>query len=434
MAQQYGFRSSNNLSEVLDNNVCLDNLGLDKRDLALLVGTSESGVTESDYQAIIGLSSNLEQQIITLTGYSASQLATISPKATITGDTFTGTIFSDIINNDRPYTPQNNSIVGPSTVSYFSPSTNGLFSSGGEYKLGPVTAATVTSSGLNYTGTTALWSNQFARYKNFARVQEQPSWTVRRIPLFLPPPTAISGCTMWLDAEFSQFELDASNGVVQWKSVGSGPVAARSTAINRPVYVANVMNGKPAIRFDGSNDSLTMGNLGYLAPSAATVVIKVRVLDGDYNIFSTLNNSACRWNDGSGNADLGAFTTTVQSNMAAGLMPFNGTYTMTIRASAAYGLEIRQNGVQLDYKSTGFTYTGGDTYVLGQSSGAGGQMNGDIYSFAFFDRVLSDKEVRTVEEYFAWRYDGVYDPDRTQFLQFEDFTTIDLEDGTPITA
>jgi hypothetical protein len=120
--------------------------------------------------------------------------------------------------------------------------------------------------------------------------------------------------------------------------------------------------------------------------------------------------------------------------MAAGLMPFNGTYTMTIRASAAYGLEIRQNGVQLDYKSTGFTYTGGDTYVLGQSSGAGGQMNGDIYSFAFFDRVLSDKEVRTVEEYFAWRYDGVYDPDRTQFLQFEDFTTIDLEDGTPITA
>jgi hypothetical protein len=39
-----------------------------------------------------------------------------------------------------------------------------------------------------------------------------------------------------------------------------------------------------------------------------------------------------------------------------------------------------------------------------------------------------------VEEYFAWRYDGVYDPDRTQFLQLEDFATIDLESGTPITA
>jgi hypothetical protein len=61
-------------------------------------------------------------------------------------------------------------------------------------------------------------------------------------------------------------------------------------------------------------------------------------------------------------------------------------------------------------------------------------MNGDIYSLALFNRVLTDKELRTVEEYFAWRYDGVYDPDGNQKLQLEDFATIDLEDGTPISA
>jgi hypothetical protein len=434
MTQQYGFRTTNNLSEVLDRDVCLDNLGIDRRDLALLVGTSDAGVTESDYQAIIGLSSSLEQQIVALSSGASVQLSGISTKASRFGDTFTGAVFANIINNDRPYTTQASGIIGPSTASYFSPSASGLFATGGEYRLGPVTAATVQSSGINYTGALAQWSSQFVRYKNFARVQEQPSWTVRRIPLFLPPPTAISGCVMWLDAEFSEFQLDGSNGVVQWKGIGSGPTAAQTVAANRPLYVTNVMNGKPAVRFDGSNDSLTLGNLGYLAPSGATIVMKVRVLDSDYNIFSTLNNTACRWNDGGRNADLGVFTTTVQNNMALGLMENNGTYTMAIRASAAYGLEIRQNSVRLDYKSTGFTYTGGDTYILGTAPGGSGAMNGDIHSFAFFNRVLSDKELRTVEEYFAWRYDGVYDPDRLQELQLEDFATIDLESGTPLTA
>jgi len=434
MTQQYGFRTTSNLSEVLDNDECLDNLGIDRRDLALLVGTSDAGVTERDYQAIIGLSSNLEQQIVVLSSGATVQLSGISSRASRFGDTFTGTIFAETINNDRPYTTQAGTIIGPSTVSYFSPTTSGLFSTGGEYKLGPVTAETIQSSGVNYTGPLNQWSSQFVRYKNFATVQEQPSWTTRRIPLFLPPPTAISGCVLWLDAEFSEIDRDGSNGVIQWKGVGGGPVAVQATAASRPVYTTNVMAGRPAIRFDGSNDSLSLGNLGYLVPSGATVVMKVRVLDSNYNIFSTLNNAACRWNDGTRNIDLGVFTTTVQTNMALGLAENNGTYTLAVRASTSYGLEIRENSVRLDYRSTGFTYTGGDTYILGTAPGGTGAMNGDIHSFALFNRVLTDKELRTVEEYFAWRYDGVYDPDGNQKLQLEDFATIDLEDGTPISA
>ena len=143
MTQQYGFRATNNLLEVLDRNVCLDNLGIDRRDLALLVGTSDSGVTEVDYRAIIGLTSSLEQQIVTLRSGATAQLFNIGARASRFGDTFTGVVFANIINNDRPYTTQSGVIIGPSTVSYFSPTASGVFSSGGEYKLGPVTAATI---------------------------------------------------------------------------------------------------------------------------------------------------------------------------------------------------------------------------------------------------------------------------------------------------
>lgn len=433
MTQQYGFRAANNLSEVEDKNDCIDNLGIDRRDLPLLEGTSAAGVTSSDYQAIIGLTSNLEQQIVTITGFASSQAAAMATKATITGDTFTGTIFVDSVNNDRPYTPLNGTIIGPSTASFFSPAANGLFSTGGQYKLGPITAPTVTVSGLNYTGTVRPWGIQFERYKNFATVQEQPSFTNRRVPLFLPPPTTINGCVFWLDAEYSEIQLDASNGVIQWKGVANGPVAVQSTVGERPLLVTNVMNGKPAIRFDGSNDSLSMGNLGTSVPTAGTIVLKARILDGDYNIIGSLNNTGNRWNAGGGTGAFGLFTSTLQSGFPV-RAEFNGTFTFAVRASAAYGLEVRKNGIQQDYKATGFTYAGGDNWAIGRSGGATGFFNGDIHAIALFNRILSDKELRTVEEYFAWRYDGVYDPDRAQKLQLEDFATIDLEDGTPISA
>lgn len=433
MTQQYGLRASNNLLEVLDKNACWDNLGIDRRDLPLLVGTSTAGVTSSDYQAISGLTSSLEGQLVTITGFANSQLSALLTKASAGGDTFTGSIVADFVNNDRPYTTQAGAIIGPSTVSYFSPATGGVFSSGGQYKLGPVTATTITTSGLNYIGPTSLWSSFFVPYKLFAAVQEQPLWTNRRIPLFLPPPTAISGCVMWLDAEYSNFELGGGGEVMQWTSVGNDLAATQGAAANRPLLVTNVMAGRPAVRFDGTNDSLSMGNLGYLVPNGATLVIKARVLDADYNIFSTLNNAACRWNDGGDSADLGVFTTTVQNDFHS-FSDRNGTFTFAIRCSAAFGLEMRKNSVRIGYKLSGFTYTGGDTYILGAAPGGGGAWNGDLHSFALFNRTLSDRELRTVEEYFAWRYDGVYDPDRTQTIQLEDFQPLELENGTSVTA
>jgi len=217
--------------------------------------------------------------------------------------------------------------------------------------------------------------------------------------------------------------------VVKWKGVDRGPVAEKGA--QGPRLVANVLNGKPAVRFDGLYDSLVLGNLGYLAPTGATVVVVVRVENGFYNVFGTLNNTNNRWNNGTGVGSLGMFTTTIQNGFPSQAQ-FDGTFVFSVRISQSFGLEFRTNGSRTDYKSTGFTYTGGDTWIIGQSAGATGRLTGDIYSFAVFNRVLSDKEIRTTEEYLAWRYDAVYDPDRTQPLQLEDFATIDLEDGTPI--
>jgi hypothetical protein len=63
--------------------------------------------------------------------------------------------------------------------------------------------------------------------------------------------------------------------------------------------------------------------------------------------------------------------------------------------------------------------------VLGaNANGSAGFLNGTIFSIALFDKVLTDKELRSIEEYFAWRFDFVADPDRTQ--------VIELENGQPL--
>ena len=412
MTQQYGFRASRNLSEALDNNACLDNLDIDRKDLPLLAGTSDAGVSPNDYQAIIGLTSNLELQLSTLSSVALAQSSGVSSKVRKNGDTFTGSIVADFVNNDRPYVTQSGAIIGPSTVSYFSPASGGAFSSGGEYKLGPVTASTITTSGFNYTGAVAAWSNRFVQATTVARVQEQPSWTVRNVPLFLPPPNILDGCVLWLDTEFSNIALRGDTvRVAAWRNVDTGIEAAQTLEGSQPTLASNVLGGKPAIAFDGGDNFLFLGDLGYLVPSGATMVIRATVRDTDYSIFNTLNNTANAWNDtDTGVGDLGAFTTTRQGAFPSGMVS-SGTHTFSIRASQSYGLEVRRGGTRQDYKASGFTYTGGDTWVLGCSfnnttggSGTGKFFNGDIFSMAVFNRVLSDKEVRTVEEYFTARF------------------------------
>jgi len=438
MAQQYGFRASNNLSEVLNRNACWDNLGIDRRDLPLLVGTSDAGVGSSDYQAIIGLTSALEGQIVATASGASASLATLVGKLSKNGDVVLGNLFANIVNNDRPYFDAGNVIYGPSLNSFFSPANASGFSSGAQYKLGPVKADTTTVSGLNYTGIAPLWSDYFVRYKQYLQVQEQPSWTVRRSPLYLPPPSTFSSNVLWLDAEYSSFELDGSS-VVQWKDVLGRASAAQATAASRPSLVANRRYNKPGVVFDGSDDFLSLGDIGGRFPSAATVVVVATIGetpargDSDYNLIGTLNNTGNRWRASTGNGAFGLFSNAVLTGFPQ-TMPANGTYVWSVRASQAQGLFVRTNSLPTHALSnqfiTTFTYAPGTVYAIGaNANGSAGFLAGTIYAIAMFDTVLSDKELRTMEEYFAWRFDYVFDPDRSQTVELEDENPLDTEGG-----
>lgn len=439
MLQQYGFRASLNLTEILSKDVCLDNLGIDRTDLPLLVGTASSGVTAKDYQAIIGLKSNLELQMVPLVSGSTNIIASLSGKASRSGDTFTGSVVASTINNDRPYYNSSYSIFGPSTVSYFSPVNASGFSSGAQYEMGPVYAANTTVSGFNFIGSTKSWDNYFVRYKQYAQIIQDSTSGVATVPLYLAPPSSLLSNKVWLDSEYSYLLADENGAVNLWQDVLGRAYAVQSTVANRPILTANLRNSKPGVVFDGVSDFLSLGNLGDLFPTAATAIIVASIGvsgvpgDTDYNLFGTLNNTTNRWRSAASTGSLGAFSNTVQSGFPSA-MPSNGTYVFSLTASNAQGLQMRTNSIITATKSNSpvvqVTYSGGTAYTIGANAdGSAGFLNGVIYAIALFDQVLTGKELRSIEEYFAWRFDFVYDPDRSQGFELENSLPLETEGG-----
>lgn len=82
-------------------------------------------------------------------------------------------------------------------------------------------------------------------------------------------PTDIAGLQLWLDATTGLF--DATSGgsavttdgsaVARWEDQsGNGNHATQGTSNNRPVLKTSIQNSKNVLRFDGSNDRLTLGD------------------------------------------------------------------------------------------------------------------------------------------------------------------------------
>ena len=445
MTQQFGFRASRSLAEVENRNECWDNLGVDRRDLVLLVGTSAAGVTEGDYFNCKNLTTFLEPQISGLTVGASSGLTAMLGKIRKNGDSGIGTLFGSTVNNDRAYYNAAFDIISASTNSFFSPTTVSGYSAGAQYLLGPTSLPNLTISGFNFTGNTKQWSNYFVKYRNHLRLTDSGG-TQRFSPLYLAPPTALDSNVLWLDAEFSEITLDGG-GVRRWDDVLNRANALQAEANYRPTFVTNDLDSKPVVQFDGADDFLNIGTLGAAIPTAATLIVVFSLSnalatgDAVYSIVSSLANISSAWRSGSGNGAWGLFTSSIISNFPVNT-PVNGTVIASVRASSAYGLEFRLNGVRRSFIAPpSYSYSSAGNFVIGVSDSVSrsNAFQGGINSLALFNEVLSDTDLFSQEEYFRWRHGFVYNPDAadlsfTKVIHDERQNQFLLEDNSVLEA
>jgi hypothetical protein len=163
--------------------------------------------------------------------------------------------------------------------------------------------------------------------------------------------------------------------------------------------------------------------------------------DAVYSIVSSLANISSSWRNGGPNGSWGLFTSSIISNFPTD-MPVNGTVVASVRASNAYGLEFRLNGVRQSFVAPpSYSYTSAGNFVIGVSDSISrsNAFQGSINSLAFFDEVLSDAELISQEEYLRWRYGFIYNPDAepltySRVLHSERNSAWLLEDGAEVEA
>lgn len=94
-------------------------------------------------------------------------------------------------------------------------------------------------------------------------------------------PLCIDGLKLWLKAD-AGVTKDESNYVSSWADQsGNGNTFTQSNGSYQPLYEAGVLNGKPAIKFDGSNDYMIKNTLDLSGTKDVTIFI----------IFKTLNTA-----------------------------------------------------------------------------------------------------------------------------------------------
>jgi hypothetical protein len=88
-------------------------------------------------------------------------------------------------------------------------------------------------------------------------------------------PTDLSGLVLWLKAD--TLALNDGDAVGSWAdSSGNGNTASQAAGASKPTYKAGIINSLPVVRFDGSNDYLTVTRNAGLEPAAITIFALIR--------------------------------------------------------------------------------------------------------------------------------------------------------------
>jgi hypothetical protein len=216
-----------------------------------------------------------------------------------------------------------------------------------------------------------------------------------------------SGSIFWLKAGVAQFSDDGAttpavaDGVVAvWQDQsGRGNHFLQGTNTARPLLKTGLTNGFSALRFDGSDDYMSIGSTLGLASSptsTAFIVVKMNSL-ATFPTFFDSNPLRSQLGIRSNNYEIYQGTTVI-SGIAAGIVltriitgVFNGNATSTILIDGA-------NSVSGD---AGTSNCGAGFYIGGRS---GEFASCDIYEVIFYGNSLSGAQRQQVERYLGTKY------------------------------
>lgn len=208
----------------------------------------------------------------------------------------------------------------------------------------------------------------------------------------------------WWDAQDAATLTTASGAVSAWADKsGKGRTMSQATAAQRPALLASGIGGKPALQFDGSNDTLRTDPFSAGQPFSALVVYNPGAAS-TYNFmvsFDPVSEStqsliipSSGQTSGSASLYAGGYALFGSAQTGADTMiaaVFNGSASVGSQNGTAATLNPNTNGI-----STG----------VGLSSNvvSGGQYTGLIGELIVTSGAMSTADRQKAEGYAAWRW------------------------------
>jgi len=220
-------------------------------------------------------------------------------------------------------------------------------------------------------------------------------------------PTNLPGCILWLDAG-QGITKDGSNYISLFgDQSGQANNASQATGTNQPLWVDNQLNGKPIVRFDGSNDFMEFASgFMYNWPDLSFFIVFKPILSLNSGIFAPSNiyGTGIEFLSKSEIAEPIQLRINNNIKITSGLFS-DGTFTVsdfTYNSAAANGYN---NGVALTMAPGGGSLNFNGVYALGRIYATGFNAETYIAEIIAYDKTVSSEELAQIRQYLLSEYD-----------------------------
>jgi len=261
-------------------------------------------------------------------------------------------------------------------------------------------------------------------------------------------PPATSGLVLHLDtSDADSITKNGDNKVSQWADLsGNNNHAIQGASGNQPLWVENVLAGKPVIRFDGLDDYLQTAPFGSELPQPNTIIVVWKLATDDFSrtvidgIAADRRHAIIKVLDSPPTWNREIILHAGYPNLFGSPLPAPSDFLITSALFHGTNSKLWIDGLLDTEGETGTQALTGVT-IGGRYDGAVNNLDGDIAEILIYGRALSDAERQEVEQYLGVKWLGTClgtatDTGTACFISshgvIEDLTAVSVPPGAPV--
>lgn len=209
-------------------------------------------------------------------------------------------------------------------------------------------------------------------------------------------PMDIPGCLLWLSSD-TGVTKDGANNVSAWADQSGNGNNASVAGLPQPVWIDAVLNGKPAIRYNGLNDQLQIAALTVNQPNTWFFVVRISTNEDGRHILD------CSTGTRQLLGQSGSWLSYAGFVLGGGAYDTN-THIWSSIFNGANSITYKDGAVEIVLGNSGPNSAIAIIIGGGNPGGVGLSITGDIFEVICFNSALSNMNRIIMQDYLRGKY------------------------------